>query len=76
MDTQVSKQASKQSDKQANIQANKQSDKQHEMPGNTPASKPIEMGFKIPMLVSLPEVGQADGTSHPRANSRETDLAI
>ena len=68
MDTQ----ASKQSDKQANIQANKQSDKQHEKP----ASKTIEMGSKIPMLVSLPEVGQAYGTSHPRANSRETDLAI
>jgi hypothetical protein len=34
------------------------------------------LGSKIPVLASLPEVGQAYDNSHPPANSRTIDLAI
>jgi hypothetical protein len=34
------------------------------------------LGSEIPVLASLPEVGQAYDTSHPPANSRTIDLAI
>jgi hypothetical protein len=71
-------QANKRSDKQVQSvrQAKQQAIKKVRLASKLNFTYQLKLGSKIPVLASLPEVGQAYDNSHPPANSRTIDLAI